>query len=339
MTFQDSALRPETIADFCALSARLGRDPLLIQGPGGNTSIKTETRMWVKASGTELADAERAPIFVAVDLARARAEIDGAGDGTCRAALCDPAGTLRPSIETTFHALLPHAVVVHVHSVATICHAITAEGRAALRDKLAGLRWVSVPYVQPGVPLTRAIRTACTGAAPDVFVLENHGLIVAGDSVAIVDALLADVERRLHLPVVEPAPAAGRHWHAPEGWTFQAPATVLAVAPRIRSLATAGSYYPDHVVFLGPAMPCLDGGTVAAELAQTARPAVIVAGQGVLVRNDATSAQRAMVQCLADVLTRLPLPSTPLSLTAADVAALADWDAEAYRQKLARNRG
>lgn len=34
------------------LAARLGRDPLLVQGPGGNISLKRDDVMWVKASGT-----------------------------------------------------------------------------------------------------------------------------------------------------------------------------------------------------------------------------------------------------------------------------------------------
>ena len=90
---------------FLSLSTRLGGDPLQIQGPGGNTSIKREDVMWIKASGTELADARTGDIFVAVDVDRAQAEIDGAGDGTCRAAMLDQSSAIRPSIETTFHAL------------------------------------------------------------------------------------------------------------------------------------------------------------------------------------------------------------------------------------------
>ena len=51
---------------FRALSARLGQDPLQVQGAGGNTSYKDGNVMWIKASGTALAAAEEAEIFVAV---------------------------------------------------------------------------------------------------------------------------------------------------------------------------------------------------------------------------------------------------------------------------------
>ena len=35
-----------------ALSARVGADPLLVQAAGGNTSLKDQGVMWIKASGT-----------------------------------------------------------------------------------------------------------------------------------------------------------------------------------------------------------------------------------------------------------------------------------------------
>ena len=76
--------RPDLLTPaFRALSARLGQDPLQVQGPGGNTSIKADGVMWIKASGTELADAERQKIFVAVDRNAAVKEArEEAGDGS-----------------------------------------------------------------------------------------------------------------------------------------------------------------------------------------------------------------------------------------------------------------
>lgn len=66
-------------ATFRALSARLGSDPLRVQEPGGDTSINDGDVMWIKASGTELADAERRDIFVAVSRSAAMAEARGRG--------------------------------------------------------------------------------------------------------------------------------------------------------------------------------------------------------------------------------------------------------------------
>lgn len=319
--------------DFLALSRQVGLDPLLVQGPGGNTSIKQGDAMWIKASGTELAEAETREIFVAVDPAKARGEIDGAGDGTCRAALLDPTSPLRPSIETTFHALLPQEVVVHVHSVATLCHAIALDGRGLLDEKLRGLDWVRVPYRQPGVPLTQAIREAAGARAPAVLVLENHGLIVAGDTVAEAAERLEMVEARLRLPAVASAeppspPSSAGDWIAvPE-------VAALALDPLMQKRASAGSYYPDHVVFLGPAMRVLDAEALS-HGNEDPPPSVILKDRGVYLKPEATPAQRAMLRCLFDVLARVP-PAWNLEPIGLDAeAALLDWDAEKYRQALA----
>ena len=50
------------------LSAALGADPLRTQGAGGNTSIKRDGVMWIKASGTWLADALAQDIMTPVRL-------------------------------------------------------------------------------------------------------------------------------------------------------------------------------------------------------------------------------------------------------------------------------
>jgi rhamnose utilization protein RhaD (predicted bifunctional aldolase and dehydrogenase) len=316
---------PDEFPAFRALSARLGQDPLQVQGPGGNTSIKQDGVMWIKASGTELADALTRDIFVAVDRARAIAEARGeAGDGSCKSTVLDPAQTLRPSIETTFHAALDWPVVAHTHSVATIAHAITPQGCAAALGKLADLNPVLVPYAKPGLPLTREIM-ARAQPLTRVFLLQNHGLIVCGQDVAHTSALIDVVENRLHLlahalDTVPPAilPPAGFEW-VPEG--------AFARSPELARLALAGSYYPDHVVFLGPALPVADHAGKP--------PAVLVAGLGVALRIGATPAQRAMLRCLGDVLSRLPKGVQPDPIGPEAEAELLDWDAEKYRQALA----
>ena len=313
---------------FRALSARLGQDPLQVQGPGGNTSIKSGDVMWIKASGTELADAEKTNIFVAVDRVAAVAEAhEQAGDGSCKTMGLDPNVSLRPSIETTFHAAIDWAVVAHTHSVATITHAISPEGRKVLDQKLDGLAFVRVPYAKPGLPLTREILSRIT---PDtqVIVLQNHGLICCADSVDAVDVLIRDVETRLALPAASieydtpPSPSA-------EGFTWSE-YSWLGQNARAADLALSGTCYPDHVVFLGPALPERD--------TSANPPAILKRGEGVLIRDGATSSQLAMLRCLSDVLSRLPQDWSVDPIGPEAEAELLNWDAEKYRQALAERR-
>lgn len=311
--------------EFRALSAQLGSDPLQVQGPGGNTSIKEGPVMYIKASGTELADAEDKNIFVAVDRDAAVLEAqEKAGDGSCKDTVLDKSHGLRPSIETTFHAAFQHRVVAHTHSVATITHAISPEGREAAATKLAGLKYAMVPYAKPGLPLTREILARIE---PDtqVVILQNHGLICAGDSVEEVKSLIADVEARLALtprsieakPATDPAPE-GFVW-SDYGW--------LAQDETAFKRAKSGTYYPDHVVFLGPCLPTQnhDGNP----------PAILQQGQGVLIKADATPSQLAMLRCISDVLSRVQDGWSVDPIGPNAEAELLNWDAEKYRQALA----
>ena len=105
----------ETLRDF---SARIGADPLLTQAAGGNTSLKDGDTLWIKASGTWLAHAREREIMVPVRTAPLIAAVDRGEAQAERAELFtiaehNPSG-LRPSIETTVHALVPQKFVVHV---------------------------------------------------------------------------------------------------------------------------------------------------------------------------------------------------------------------------------
>ncbi len=60
---------------FLAVSARIGGDIGLIQGAGGNTSLKDDGVLWIKASGRWLVEVEARPIMVPVDLAALRARV------------------------------------------------------------------------------------------------------------------------------------------------------------------------------------------------------------------------------------------------------------------------
>lgn len=315
---------PPDFDAFRAFSARLGQNPLRVQGPGGNTSLKDGDVMWIKASGTELAQAETADIFVAVSRSAALAEAQGQqGDGSCKATVLDPTSALRPSIETTFHAALNWPVVAHTHSIAALTHAVSEKGLQAANDKLAGMPFVCVPYAKPGLPLTRQILSRIDPRA-QIILLANHGLIVCGADVQATTELMEEVEDRLAMPARDTphaptdAPPQGFYWSA-ENW--------IALDESALRLATSGSYYPDHVVFLGPALPLSDPAGN--------RPAIVVPGKGVALRAGATASQRAMLRCLSDLLARLPEGWVPQPIGAQAEAELLDWDAEKYRQALA----
>ena len=344
-------MRPAGLDDLRAFSAEIGRDPEQVQAAGGNTSLKANGRLWVKASGFWLKDAATREVFVPVDRAAVLAGIEAGIDDPVKPAVVadlNPKG-LRPSIETTLHALLPHAVVVHTHSVRTLALAIRADAEDALAPRLEGLAWAFVPYCKPGLPLTQAVARQTAGARVDVLVLGNHGLVVGAETVDEAATLLRRVEARLDAAPrpFDAASSSGGGGLAAIGAGVglrpvkHARAHGLATGAFERRVAAAGSYYPDHVIFLGPAVALLPADVDEAPAAVAAAAArgtrlYLVPGSGALLAVDATESADELALCLALTLERVAEAAPLHHLSAAEEAELLDWDAEKYRQSLAR---
>ncbi len=177
------------VAELVAASHYAGNDVLLAQGGGGNTSAKGADRLWIKASGVKLAEVTASTGHLTLDLPALRRSLDDP-----RLAVLPPReaheesvqriqrlvdSPLRPSLETSFHATLPQRVVLHTHSVYVNAFTCMEGGR----DALAGIGpWVG--YATPGYLLGRLVADAHRATGADRFVLENHGLITAGDDAA-----------------------------------------------------------------------------------------------------------------------------------------------------------
>lgn len=194
----------DTLQTLVKMTRTLG-DPardLVIIGEG-NTSLRIDdATFWVKASGQQMARIDRDG-FVAVRFAPMLAMLDDpprdreALQAAMQAAMVDPALARRPSIETSFHAMLLAEcgvnAVAHTHPVTV--NRIMCSDRAAqfahnrmFPDEvvICGPESVLVPYVDPGLPLAIAMRDHVRdtmqrqGEAPKVILLANHGLIALG---------------------------------------------------------------------------------------------------------------------------------------------------------------
>jgi rhamnose utilization protein RhaD (predicted bifunctional aldolase and dehydrogenase) len=315
------------------LSARVGADPLLVQAAGGNTSLKREGVMWIKASGTWLRDAADKNIFVPVGhdaLLTALAKNDPACEACTDFVLADLNATkLRPSIETTVHALMPQRVVVHVHCVNTIAWAIRSDAEQSLSGKLKVFNWTFIPYARPGLPLAKAIATRLEPDY-DVLILANHGLVVAAESVAEAEALLGRVVKALTKPAraaVPPDLAALRLLCRDKDYAPANSNETHALATDAIALERGRNavFYPDHVVFLGVGV---------ATGFESGAALVAIPGKGVLIRKDAKLAVEPMGRCLADIMRRVEADAPLTALDSEAIDRLVNWDAEKYRQGL-----
>ena len=328
---------------FCELSANLGRNPLLVQGAGGNTSIKEDSLLWVKASGTWLSEATEKKTMVAVDLAKLQQAMAQNDERVEKPQYfkVDPTESLRPSIETVVHASLKNRVVLHVHCVETISWAVLQNAEKLLATPLGGLDWVFIPYRRPGLPLAREIQLKITEQT-NVLILGNHGLVVAADSIEEAHELLVDVHQRLR--------RSKREVTIPK-FNFDLPAESNYRAAEIFAQGIAhdtislekvekGSLYPDHVIFLGSGVQLLKSSSTLTQFEQNQHEslpkALIVPAQAVLVHKQAPRGTDEMLLSLKEVASRLQPNDRVQKLTFNDEAALLNWDAEKYRQELAR---
>jgi rhamnose utilization protein RhaD (predicted bifunctional aldolase and dehydrogenase) len=345
--------RDATFGRFLSMSKWLGTDILKTQGAGGNTSLKDGDTMWVKASGTWLAQAEDGDIMVPVGVTPL-IEALRSGDPRAEKATDFVVGSLntsglRPSIETSFHAALPNRVVAHYHCVDAIALSVIEERDRILQERLAGigLTWATVPYRRPGTPLAREVDRAAA-ARPDVLVLYNHGIIVTGDTVEETIERIDRVSRALAIePRRTPDPNLDRLKELSAG-TGYAPAPdvhshQLALSASNIRLATAGSMYPDHVIFLGTKIGVLEDGRALpayldsfAARGETVPKMIIVPEQGILLSTDLTPGGQVMARCLAEVVARIPETARVVYLNEDDEYELVNWEAEQYRQALDR---
>lgn len=326
-----------------ATSTRIGREPLLVQAASGNTSVKLDGRLFVKASGKWLAHAEAEDILIPVDLDDARRRIDQGIDPAGQSVLVN--GTLLgTSVETAMHAVLPHRVVLHVHSVNTIAWAVRADGRANLETRLIGMEWQWVPYVPSGLALARGVADAMArNPQANVLVLANHGLVVCGDSCDEAEAVLAEVECRLAaVPRISAEPDAVRLQNlaaSATGWRVPRSSALheAAIDPVSRRILMGGTLYPCQAIFLTRRALGFSFDVDAAELRNTAEPFVLVEGAGMLVRENLNAAALLTLEGLAQLLRRIPERAPVRYLSDAEVNDLLCADVYKYRERVEGN--
>jgi rhamnose utilization protein RhaD (predicted bifunctional aldolase and dehydrogenase) len=325
------------------VSARLGHDPLLVQAGSGNTSVKLDGVLWIKASGKWLGHAAREEILVPVDLFEIKSCIQRKTEFVAQYTSLS-GHRLVPSIETAMHAVVPRAATIHVHSVNTIAWAVREDGPAHLADRLAGMRWQWIPYVVSGLPLAREVEKAFSNSPEtEILVLGNHGLVVCGEDARAAEELLFQVEKRLAIePRRAPEPhrallkriARGSEWCLPDLEAVHAVSTD-AIS---RTILAGGILYPCQAIFLGPSTPVLASSSPLSEAIERheccngARPRFfVVEGSGVIVSESMTRAEREVLLGLAEVVRRIDVEANIRYLSQAELTGV--LNAETYRYR------
>ena len=286
------------IQELVALSRHYGQGEDWVIAGGGNTSVKDQSTMWVKASGTTLKTIV-AEQFVAMDReALNRIWEEQYPDDTelreqraledLMAARIDQSGSLRPSVETLMHALFPQRWVVHTHP--TIVNGLScSRGGEQAVARLFEDRALWIPTIEPGYTLAvdmrrrvQAWRDQHNGEWPQIVIMQNHGLVVAADTVEEIHRLNQDTVKRISSaierhPQTEPEETDTDHlrslsemvsramadMQAAHGSALERPVVSAFASPELlRRAATLeamapvfDAFTPDHIVYAGH-KPC-----------------------------------------------------------------------------------
>ena len=331
-----------------------------VKGGGGNTSVKDETTLWVKPSGTTLGGLTE-ETFVALnrDKVNELFEVETPAESAAREELVknfmaeavkNEAG--RPSVEAPLHNILNPQFVVHTHPPLVNGLTCAKGGEAAGKRLFPDALWVE--YIDAGYTLSVELKgrieqhTLERGKGPEVILLKNHGIFVAADSAEEIRSLYAEVMDALRLEYekagvtdileitdAEPAPQIEEHIRELFG------ADAAHVVSCGMFTCVPGPITPDHLVY-ARAFPFTDELTEEAAEKYKAEhgfaPKVVVGANRVfgigITRNNAELALElaldgAQVMQLAEAFGGLDY------MTDRAREFIENWEVESYRQSVA----
>jgi rhamnose utilization protein RhaD (predicted bifunctional aldolase and dehydrogenase) len=185
-----------SIEALVELSRFYGGNSDYVLAGGGNTSWKDKDTLYIKASGSSLAEAA-ADSFVKMDrnslaliwekeYPPSSAERESAVLAGIMNARSAGEEAKRPSVEVLLHDIMPFSFVVHLHPALVNGLTCSQRGEEAMRE-IFGEKAIWIPSTNPGYVLSKKAKTAMdaysvahNGAAAVIF-LQNHGVFV-GDN-------------------------------------------------------------------------------------------------------------------------------------------------------------
>ncbi len=266
------------------ISRTYGRGKQFVLAGGGNTSFKDKEHLYIKASGVSLAEIDEQGFVCLSREALARLWTRSYSSDTQNreaevladllAARLPGEEAKRPSVETPLHDLLDYPYVVHTHPALINGLACSKQGKSAA-DRLFGNKVLWAPTVNPGYILAAKVREEVSTYRefhhrdPDILILQNHGLCVAGNSYEEIKKKTDYVAQTIQKAVseqadfspvefdrqraVELAPAVRMLLMGSEGAsivTFHSNTALAAVLADERAYSEVStSVTPDHIVY------------------------------------------------------------------------------------------
>ncbi|HBE41675.1 MAG TPA: hypothetical protein DDW27_10825 [Bacteroidales bacterium] len=230
------------LQELISISRFYGENKQNVVAGGGNTSMKSKEKLWVKASGYALATISEEG-FAVLDrqkLAAISGKVYSKNpvERECQVKSDIDEALLtkdkRPSVETSLHNLISYKFVVHLHPNA-VNGVLCGNDVKKFVEPMFGADALYIPYTDPGYVLFREIETRLTamrkskGYDPKVIVLQNHGIFVSADTtkeiISTYNTIIMNIKKALKSPVPEGARAIDYN--------------ITEVVPAIRSIVSS----------------------------------------------------------------------------------------------------
>lgn len=206
----------KALKDLIEISNSVGKDLTLVQGGGGNTSVKTADGkfMYIKASGTALKDMSADKGWRKIDVAQTLSILQDArlakmevnqreAEIVNRLSLCCVDGLRnagRPSVEAHLHAILDK-YVIHLHPHIIGVYVNSKNGREIIEklfaDQKKPVLWID--YTDPGFTLAKEVSKLVSeyveryGFKPEVLFLAKHGIFISADNANAAKKLVGSI--------------------------------------------------------------------------------------------------------------------------------------------------
>lgn len=242
------------ITDFnklLSLSQWLGDNWLFSQASGGNTSVKSSSGIWIKASGAWLSHSETDPsTFIFIDSNNI-------------------VGAIRPSMELPFHLAIPYKFVCHYHSIYFLLCSICGLSKEYLQSQnvLHNREVQLLSYKEPGQSLFTSINSLVLdlteAEAPKVIFLENHGIIVSSETdsecIKIIESFNKSLIRFLekyfaNLPLLQSVFIEGTQstqLQMLKDPILLTPSQLVSLKKALSTIPSNSVFFPDQMVALG----------------------------------------------------------------------------------------
>lgn len=185
--------------EFKNVSVRMGNNLDIIQANGGNTSIKIDNYLFIKASGKYLADANNSEIFAKVSLKDKSLQKNHKSNDEIKNLSNNKLKELKPSIELDLHFLISSKVVLHSHPIDLIAQTMMSDGEKRLGKILEEFDWLWIDYCKPGIDLAKKVKNLLKVKRVNILVLQNHGLVIGAETPLEAEKIQTRIIKKVNL--------------------------------------------------------------------------------------------------------------------------------------------